>query len=73
MSRPQMVKFITSFLFVCLFLFLSTFWGHTRGIWRFPARGLIGAVATGLHHSHSNTGSESRLPPTPQLMAMPDP
>jgi len=37
------------------------------------ARGLIGAAATGLHHSHSNAGSEPRLRPTPQLMAMPDP
>ena len=37
------------------------------------ARGLIGAVATGLHHSHSNAGSEPRLQPTPQLMATPDP
>ena len=26
-------------------------------------RGQIGAVATGLHHSQSNTGSESNLPP----------
>ena len=25
------------------------------------ARGLIGAVAAGLHHSHSNPGSEPRL------------
>ena len=25
------------------------------------ARGLIGAVATGLHHSHINVGSEPRL------------
>ena len=37
------------------------------------ARGLIGAVATGLHHSHSNGGSELRLRPTPQVTAMPDP
>ena len=37
------------------------------------ARGLIGAVAANLHHSHSNAGSEPRLRPTPQLMAMPDP
>ena len=37
------------------------------------ARGLIGAVATGLCHSHSNAGSELRLQPTPHLMAMPDP
>ena len=34
-------------------------------------RGPIRAVATGLHHSHShsNTGSEPRLGPTPQLRA----
>ena len=37
------------------------------------ARGPIGAVAAGLHHSHSNTGSEPCLRPTPQLVAMPDP
>ena len=37
------------------------------------ARGLIRAVATGLHHSHSNTGSKPRLWPTPQLTAMPEP
>ena len=36
------------------------------------ARGLVGAVAAGLHHSHSNTGSEPRLQPTPQLTATPD-
>ena len=37
------------------------------------ARGLMGAVAAGLCHSHSNAGSEPRLQPTPQLMAMLDP
>ena len=37
------------------------------------ARGLIRAVVTGLHHSHSNTRSELRLRPTPQFTAMPDP
>ena len=37
------------------------------------ARGLIGAVAAGLHQSHSNAGSEPRLQPKPQLTAMPDP
>ena len=29
------------------------------------ARGLIGAVAAGLHQGHSNTGSEPCLQPTP--------
>ena len=37
------------------------------------ARGPVGAVATDLHHSHSNAGSELHLQPTPQLTAMPDP
>ena len=39
----------------------------------FQAKGLIGAVATSLHQSHSNVGSESRLQPTSQLTATPDP
>ena len=37
------------------------------------ARDLIGAVAAGLCHSHSNTRSETHLQPTPQLMATLDP
>ena len=37
------------------------------------ARGRIRAVATGLHQSHSNLGSEPHLQPTPQLMATQDP
>ena len=38
-----------------------------------PARGRIEAVAVGLHHSHSNAGSEPYLRPTRQLVARPDP
>ena len=37
------------------------------------ARGRIGAVASGLHHSRSNVGSELHLRPMPQLTATPDP
>ena len=37
------------------------------------APGPIRAVAAGLHHSHSNRGSEQRPQPTPQLTATPDP
>ena len=33
----------------------------------------IGAAATGLRQSHSNSGSELQLQHTPQLMATPDP
>ena len=31
------------------------------------ARGLIGAAAPGLHHSHQNSGSELHVEPMPQL------
>ena len=59
-------------LFVCLVFLpfrglLPTAYGGSQ------ARGLIGAAATGLCHSHSNAESESHLQPTPQLPAMPDP
>jgi len=37
------------------------------------ARGLMAAVATGPHQSHSNAGSEPHLLPTPRFTAMPDP
>ena len=37
------------------------------------ARGLIGAIASGLRQSHSKVGSKPRLRPTPQFTAMPDP
>ena len=33
----------------------------------------IRAVAAGLHHSQSNTGSKPRLQPTPELTAKSDP
>ena len=39
----------------------------------FQARGLIGTVAAGLCHSHSNVWSEPHLWPTPQLLETPDP
>ena len=37
------------------------------------ARGLIRAVVSSLHQSHSNMGSKPRLQTTPQLTAMLDP
>ena len=60
---------VTTF-FVCLFAFSRATpmaYGGSQ------ARGLIGTVAAGLRHSHSNVGSEPRLRPTPQLTATPDP
>ena len=68
-----------SFLFVCLFVFcllsfvvVAISWAAPAAYGGSQARGLIGAVATGLRQSHSNAGSEPRLQPTPQLTATPD-
>ena len=63
---------LLTFLFVCFCLYAfsraaSTAYGGSQ------ARGLVRAVATGLHHSHSNVRSETRLRPTPPLTATPDP
>ena len=58
------------FVFVfCLFRATTAVHGGSQ------ARGRIGAAAAGLRHSHShsNTGSELCLEPTPQLIATPDP
>ena len=53
--------------FFCLFRAATMAYGSSQ------ARGQIRATAGGLHHSHSNTGSEPHLQPTPQFMAMLDP
>ena len=55
--------FLFHFLFFWLFAFSKaapTTYGGSQ------ARCQIGAVAAGLHHSHSNARSEPRLQPTPQ-------
>ena len=65
-------KIQTNFLFVCLFVFLLFLWAAPTAYGGSQARGRLGAVATGLHQSHSNSGSELRLQPTPQLTATPD-
>ena len=68
LHRSALARLENQLLF-CSFFFRAapTACGGSR------ARGRIGAVAADLHHSHSNTGSELRLRPTPQLMATPDP
>ena len=50
-------------LFVCFCLFRVTPMAYGSS----QARVLIGAVAAGLRHSHSNLGSEPNLRPTPLL------
>ena len=54
------------FCFVLLFRAAPAAYGGSR------ARGGIGAVAAGLRHSHSNSGSKPHLRPTPQLSATRD-
>ena len=66
---PEIFLVLNVCLFVC-FLLLRTTLSAYGG---FQARGPIGAVASGLHHSHSNAGSKPYLQPTPHLMATPDP
>ena len=61
--------FLEVFLFFCFCPFRAapvTYGGSQE-------RGGIGAVAPGLRHSHSNSGSELHLHPTPQLTVTPDP
>ena len=56
-----------------LFCFFAISWAAPVAYGVSQARGRIGAVAASLHQSHSNSGSEPRLQPTPQLSATPDP
>ena len=53
--------------------FFSSFTAAPSAYPSSQARGLTGAVAAGLCHSQSNSGSEPSLRPTPQLMATQDP
>ena len=54
--------FLDFFIF-CLFRAIPVAHGACQ------ARSLIGTIAAGLHHSHSNVGSKPHLRPTPQLTA----
>ena len=66
--------FFLSFVFVVVVVVVifAISWAAPAAYGGSQARGRIGAVATGLHQSHSNSGSEPRLRPTPQLTATPD-
>ena len=66
-GTPYLILFIYLvfiYLFFGLFRPVSTAYGGSQ------ARSWIGAVASGLHHSHSNARSEPHLWPTPQLTAV---
>ena len=62
-----------AFMLQCLFVLFCLFRAAPETCEGSQARGQIGAVATSLHHSNSNTRSELHLQPTPQVMAIPNP
>ena len=59
------VQLSDSIFFFCLFRATPIAYGGSQ------ARGQIGAIADGPHHSHSNARSEPCLQLTPQLMVDP--
>ena len=62
--------FLSFCLSVCLSFFFPCFLGLYLWHMEVPRPGVKSQLQ--LHHSHSNTGSEPRLRPTPQLVAMLD-
>ena len=66
-NTPESETLLFLSFFFCLFRATPVAYGGSQ------ARGLIGAAAAGLRHSHSNAGYELHLQPTPQLTATPDP
>ena len=79
-SFPKLIHLDILFYFFLFYLLLLLFFVFLLFLWAAPtayggsqARGLIGAVATGLHQGHSSAGSKPRMQHTPQLTATPDP
>ena len=67
---PFKLLFYLKKFYFCLFAFS---WAAPTAYGGSQTRGRIGAAAAGLHKSHSNSGSEPHLQPTPRLMATQDP
>ena len=64
---------IDSTIIIIVIIIIIVFsWAAPKAYGSSQARGQIGPVAAGLHHSHCNTGSKLGLGPTPQLMVKPD-
>ena len=71
---PEWFHFYEILFFFFVFVFVFFLFRAVPGAYGgSQARGWNGATAAGLHYSHSNTGSEPHLRPTPQIEAMPDP
>ena len=60
-SEKEMDAYV---FYVCLFLFVLLSFAAPALYGSSQARGEIRAAAAGLHHSHSDTGSEPHLQPT---------
>ena len=58
---------------IFFFLSFSLFKATPAAYGGSQTRGQIGAVVASLHQGLSNTGSEPRLRPAPQITATPDP
>ena len=54
-------RYITKYERLILFFFFAISWAAPAEYGGSQARGQIRAVASGLHQSHSNAGSEPRL------------
>ena len=63
----------TYFVLFFSFFFFGLFRAAPAAYGGSQTRGRIGAIASGLHQSHSNEGSEPQLRPMSQLMATLDP
>ena len=73
-EKPNALNILSLFYFIIIIISLFAISRAVPAAYgSSQARGLIGAVASGLRHSHSNSGSEPYLRPTPQLMATLDP
>ena len=70
-KTSMFVMYISLFYFI-LFCLLAISWAAPTAYVGSQARGLIVAEVSNLRQSHSNSGSEPRLQPTPQLTATPD-
>ena len=67
MCLQDFFLFFFFFLVFCLFRPIPVAYGGSQ------ARDRNGAIAAGLHHSHSHLESKPHLQPTPELTEMPDP
>ena len=70
---PQTETLCPLFFYLLIFLFFAfcLFRATPMAYGSSQARGPIGAIAAGLHHSHSHVRSEPHLRSTPQIMVTP--